>query len=87
MRVRLLADGRCHMMAAQVYWHGDAAEADRLVLALEHNCTCDWDSAHVARLRPCAAHDAFVHEQRFVDGVLYGYHIAWRYLIEEFGEL
>lgn len=54
---------------AVVVWHGSQAEASALIDALSHNCACEY-GVMGGRKTTCAAHEAFVTDQRFLDGVL-----------------
>jgi len=70
-------------VASLTIWHGDAAAALALQVAVEHNCTCHVDSSGVTVPGNCGAHQAML-SQRFVDGILFGRYLAERLLIEEF---
>ena len=70
-------------MASLTIWHGDAAGALALQLAVEHNCTCHVDANGVTVPGNCGAHRAML-EQRFVDGILFGRYLTERLLREEF---
>lgn len=63
------------MVAAQVVWNGTHAEAQALIEAISHNCGCEFGIMGV-RKSTCAPHDAFAHDQRFLDGLLTAFH--WR---------
>jgi hypothetical protein len=64
------------VVADLVIWHGTADDVLALSLAIDHNCDC-------AAPRVCAAHRAML-DQRFLNGVLFGKHLAKRLLAEEF---
>lgn len=62
-------------------FHGDADAAYALMVAIEHNCTCERDD--VGRVRGnCGAHRALL-DQRFSDGVIWVRWLLPRLLQEE----
>lgn len=70
-------------MASLTIWHGDAAAALALQVAVQRNCTCQVDANGITVPGNCGSHRAML-EQRFVDGILFGRYLAERLLIEEF---
>ena len=63
-------------------FHGDAETAYALMVAVEHNCTCERDD--VGKVRgDCGAHRVLL-DQRFSDGVLFGRFLLQRLRAEEF---
>ena len=70
------------IMRAQTVWNGSEAEARALLAAVARYCACQIaDTGAVTT--PCAAHDALVSSQRFLDGLLFGRRIASRLIAEE----
>jgi len=63
------------MKLTEAIWHGTGSEAEALMEALAHNCSCEHD-AQGQRIRVCAGHAALVHDQRFMDGLVYARRIA-----------
>lgn len=63
-------------------FHGDAETAYALMVAVEHNCSCDRDELGKVR-GDCGAHRALL-DQRFSDGVLFGRFLMRRLMAEEF---
>jgi len=57
------------MANSMVVFHGTEAEGLFLIDAIAHNCTCAYDMTG-QRTSSCPAHDALLHEQRFIDGLL-----------------
>jgi hypothetical protein len=58
-------------------WHGDTAQVQQLLAAIELNCTCRDKSGS------CTAHQALL-SQRFLDGLLYARWLREQLLAEEF---
>jgi len=69
-------------MAVQVVWKGTSIEGQALITALGNNCACEFGVMGV-RKTTCSAHDAFAHEQRFLDGLLNGLHLRADLMREE----
>ena len=57
-------------MTADVIFHGNQKEAFEIVEAIQHNCGCDFGPGNV-RTSTCAPHDALIHDQRYVNGLLF----------------
>lgn len=55
-------------MNPSVIWKGTDSEGSELRAILERNCTC---SENGGRRILCPGHDALVHSQKFVDGLLF----------------
>jgi hypothetical protein len=72
-------------MISHIIWNGTAAESNALLVCLERNCTCEFDSAG-ARVKTCPPHDALAHSQRFLDGLLFGRRIVHRLIAEEWSQ-
>jgi hypothetical protein len=70
------------MMAEAVAWHGDAAESEALLAALNRDCACVI-SAEGVRLGTCAGHFMLLNDQRALNGLLWMRHIAPRLWAEE----
>ena len=70
------------MIRQQAIWNGTAAESDDLLLTLARNCACEFGVAG-ARTKTCPPHDALVHSQRFLDGLIFARRIAQRLIAEE----
>jgi hypothetical protein len=73
------------MMArvADTVWNGTQAEGEALIAALVRNCACVTNTAGV-RTSTCPGHDAFFHNQRFLDHLLYARRMVARLQCEEF---
>lgn len=56
-------------------WQGDEVQLARLIKIIDSNCTGDPGG--------CEVHRAFLFEQRFIDGLLFGSHLRERLLAEE----
>lgn len=56
--------------AVAAIFHGQEDEAQRLLAAIERNCTCTREPSGARTGLPCAPHAALLDDQRFVDGVL-----------------
>lgn len=72
------------MATTYARWNGDQAEGMALADASNHNCTCKYDGDGF-QSSTCGVHLAIKQNQRFLDGILWGRHIAQRLLCEEFG--
>ena len=72
------------MRMAKTIWNGTDAEAEQLLEAIARNCTCRFGLMGV-RLSTCAPHRMLTDEQRALDGLLFGHHIAVRLVLEERG--
>jgi len=62
-------------------WHGTAEAAFALQRAVEHNCTCEQNSAG-QRSGKCPAHQALL-DQRFLDGLVLAAYLRERLLEAE----
>lgn len=51
-------------------WHGTPDEAAALTEAISHNCDCTFGIMGV-RLSTCKAHDAFTHDQKWCDNLVF----------------
>lgn len=69
-------------MAAPTVFHGDGAEQDALLTALERNCGCSVNGAGV-RTVTCSAHRMLLEDQRALDGLLAYRHLSDRLKAEE----
>ena len=69
-------------MFPQVVWKGTEPESFELLSVIQGNCVCEFGTDG-ARSRVCKPHDALVHDQRFLDGLLFGRRIADRLRAEE----
>jgi hypothetical protein len=63
-------------------WHGTAAEARALLEAIAHNCTCERD-VRGAVVKRCEPHRILLEDQRVLDWLAYGRHMADRFWHEE----
>jgi hypothetical protein len=70
------------IMLGQADWNGSDSESYDLLSSVQRNCACEFDRAG-ARVRTCPAHDALVHSQRFLDGLLFARRILNRLIDEE----
>jgi len=70
------------MLKQQAIWNGTESESYALLESVQRHCACQFDQAG-ARVRTCAPHDALVHSQRFLDGLLFARRIARRLMLEE----
>ena len=70
------------MIRHPAIWNGTEAESDDLLVSLALYCACEFDAAG-ARIKTCPPHDALVHNQRFLDGLLFGRRIAHLLIAEE----
>jgi hypothetical protein len=66
----------------QPVWKGTAAEAQALAVALRNNCHCVF-APDGARRKTCPGCDALLHEQRFLDALLFARRIVLRLRAEE----
>jgi hypothetical protein len=57
------------MVTPQVIWNGTQQEANELVDVLTRHCTCEFGVMGI-RKSICPPHDAFCHNQRWLDGLL-----------------
>jgi hypothetical protein len=71
-------------MNTQVVWNGTEVESHDLLVAIGRHCTCE-SAPNGARTRMCAAHEALVRSQRFLDGLLFARRLADRFIAEEWG--
>jgi hypothetical protein len=55
---------------AQNIWHGTEKEGQELIAAIEHNCTCKRNNRG-GKAGLCSVHELFVHNQSFIDGLLF----------------
>jgi hypothetical protein len=70
------------MLRQQATWNGNEAESYDLLASMQRHCACEFDKAG-ARVGTCPPHDALVHSQRFLDGLLFARRIAERLIAEE----
>lgn len=70
------------MAPAAVVFHGTEDEMRDLLNALTRNCACTFGLMGV-RLTTCAPHDALVHDQRWLDHLLFARRICTRLEREE----
>jgi hypothetical protein len=70
------------MIRQQAIWNGTEAESHDLLGSMQRHCACEFDKAG-ARVRTCGPHEALVHNQRFLDGLLFARRIADRLRAEE----
>lgn len=54
----------------EVFFPGDQVEANDLLAALEHNCSCERNDQGVTT-KTCGGHQALAHDQRFVSGLVF----------------
>ncbi len=66
-----------------IIWHGSTAEGRELVTAISHNCTCASAAFGMQPSRVCDTHDAFVHDQAFVDRLVFYRRERQKLLAEE----
>jgi hypothetical protein len=66
-------------------WNGTSAEGRELTNAINRNCTCGPYGMLGVRASTCAAHEAFLSEQRFLDGLLWMRRLKDRINAEEHG--
>jgi len=66
----------------QPIWHGNQLESELLVRAINNNCGCDFAASGVLR-EVCAAHRMLTHDQRALNGLLFGRAIRQQLLQEE----
>ncbi len=71
-------------MAKNVIWRGSEAQAFELLQALNRHCAC-VTTARGALQSMCAPHRMLVDDERALNGLLFGRHIAARLRAEEFG--
>ena len=71
-------------MAAQVQFHGGTIEQAAFLAALAHNCECTADE-NGATVRRCSAHEAMLHDQKFVDHMRFARTLRLQLQAEEFG--
>jgi hypothetical protein len=64
-------------------WHGTQQESLELLQAVARNCACRVLSGKT--VSACAAHRMLAHDQRAIDGLLFGRRIVAHLLEEEFG--
>jgi len=67
-------------MIMTAIWHGTQQEGMELVTAIAHNCTCE--TAPV--VKRCAAHEAFTHNQQWLDRLVFMRRIRDRLNREEY---
>jgi hypothetical protein len=65
-----------------VVWNGTEAESRHLLDAIARHCVCEY-AADGACTRICPPHNALVHSQRFLDGLLFARRIANQLIAEE----
>jgi hypothetical protein len=70
------------MLKQQATWNGNEAESYDLLASMQRHCACQFDKVG-ARVATCPPHDALVHSQRFLDGLLFARRIAQRLIAEE----
>jgi hypothetical protein len=70
------------MLRQQATWNGNEAESFDLLASMQRHCACQFNTAG-ARTTTCAPHDALVHSQRFLDGLLFARRLAHRFIAEE----
>jgi hypothetical protein len=68
-------------MTAQVTWHGTQKEGFEALNALSRNCECEFTMG--VKVTTCPAHDAFAHDQRWADGLVWMRRERERLLREE----
>jgi hypothetical protein len=71
------------MMRAQALWNGTEAESYALLEAIARYCVCVYADTGALTVA-CQTHEALVHSQRFLDGLLFARRIARRLINEEF---
>jgi len=82
-------------MILKTVFRGNKAESLDLIASIAHQCSggadardgqqCTYDTDGV-RKTSCAAHLALIHDQRFLDGILWMRRIAQRLRDEEFAD-
>jgi hypothetical protein len=66
----------------QPIWHGNQLESELLVRAINNNCGCDFAPSGVLR-EACGAHRILTHDQRALNGLLFGRAIREQLMQEE----
>jgi hypothetical protein len=74
------------IMHRQAIWNGTDSESYDLLSSVQRHCACEFDRAG-ARVRTCPPHDALVHSQRFLDGLLFARRITDRLIAEEWSSV
>lgn len=70
------------LTASPATWHGTTAEAQLLVAAVNHYCTCVYDGGG-ALVAVCPAHRMLVEDQRALNGLLFARRIREQLIREE----
>lgn len=66
----------------EAIWQGTEQEAAELLAILKENCACQFNTSG-ARTSTCAGHAALVHDQRFINALVFYRRIAERLEFEE----
>jgi hypothetical protein len=66
-------------------WHGTDLEQSEFLAAITHNCTCVVDEQKKTKT-VCAPHEAMVHNQDFLNKMLFMRRMRGRLLKEEYRE-
>ena len=69
-------------MIQQAVWKGTERQSFELLGAIQRNCVCEYAPSG-ARTKLCMPHEALLNDQRWLDGLLFGRHIADRLRSEE----
>lgn len=57
-------------------WHGTKRQAAELVAACARNCACSYNTLGQRSGPSCAPHDGMVHDQKWLDGLLFERYIV-----------